>query len=129
MCEALPGFSAACLVGRCQSAKGIVTRMGGNPQGFRAAGIEPGAVGIRPAAFVQALDSLVDFLTPCDGCNHPCRTDQAGCVERYSELVTEQVFAEAICAAGAAAGACARSGDGRAVPLGNTGTTTSEAAQ
>lgn len=109
------GVSA--LRGRME-ATGIVTRMGGNPKGFRRAAIEPGSVGSRPYSAVldYGLPALfyvsLAFAAFMAGYAH-------GTFVAYSE-------AEAIAAA---LGGARDTLGGGAVPLGNTGTTTGEGAR
>lgn len=76
------------------AAQGIVTRMGQDPQGLGGAAIEPGSVGMRPAACV-----------PCSGFHADCDGGAATCARARTR------------SAGAGAGA----GRAPAIPDGNHG--------
>lgn len=98
------------------SAKGIVTRMGGDtPAWLRAAGIEPGPEGIRPAVLDLAIRATFFVAVVFASYNLGAA---AGFVEGAQ-------FAEATEGARAQAGGGTRA---FGVPLGNTGTTTVEGA-
>lgn len=101
-----------------QGAGKIVTRKGGNPQGFRRVAIEPGPEGIRPHSAVldYGLAALfyvsLAFAAFMAGYAH-------GTFDAYTEA---EAFAAALGGARDTLG-------GGAVPLGNTGTTTGEGAR
>ena len=55
------------------TAKGIVTRMGQDPQGLGAEGIEPGAEGIRPAVSSACSRSCSGFFVDCADAPAACK--------------------------------------------------------
>lgn len=55
------------------TAQGIVTRMGQDPQGLGAEGIEPGAEGIRPAVSSACSRSCSGFFVDCADAPAACK--------------------------------------------------------
>lgn len=104
-----PGGIVACGAFNGTSAQGIVTRMGRSAQQFGGEAIEPGPAGMRPALHgrFDQQNALRSFAFDPQALVTRCEVKSAGDGARR---------------------ACAARDGGRAAPLGNTGTTTLEAA-